>query len=166
MSLERICIDMSRALTRQENEASGQSAVLGRHALTRVLDACLGPDALDRCLGPGDCVQARPILVAASAGSSQWPVADQLKGFFLIIPSPFTFEFSFGEPMYQMMPAPDTSPLSPSLALTVTWPAPCTVTLARLAFSLPALSMPAPLMSIVRSSTRPDKLAPSAPSTD
>src|SRR5882757_451834 len=117
------------------------------------------------CLRPGDCVQARPALGAASRASSQWPAAYELNGFLLIQPSPSTFDFSFGAPMYQMMPAPDTSASSSSLAFTVTWPAPCTDTLARLALSSPALIQPAPWISIVRSSTRPDRLPPAAPST-
>ena len=44
----------------------------------------------------------------------------ELNGFLLINPSPFTFDFSFGSPMYQIMPAPDTSASSSSLAFTVT----------------------------------------------
>src|SRR5262245_36097314 len=58
------------------------------------------------------------------------------------MPRPETSDLSFGEPRYQIMPAPATSPSSSSLALTVTWPAPCTLTLARLALSSPAPIMP------------------------
>ena len=50
----------------------------------------------------------------------QMAAAQELNGFLLINPSPFTFDFSFGSPMYQIMPAPDTSASRLSLAFTVT----------------------------------------------
>src|SRR6266550_7958708 len=86
--------------------------------------------------------------------------------FCLMVPAPETRDWSFGEPTYQMFPAPDTRASSSSFAFTVTSPAPLTMTVARLACRLTALREPAPLTEIDRLLDRPAMLPSAAPEID
>src|SRR5882724_8228380 len=86
--------------------------------------------------------------------------------FCLMVPAPETLDWSFGEPTYQMFPAPDTRASSSSVAFTVTSPAPLTTTLARLACRSTALSEPAPLMEMDRLLARLAMLPSAAPESD
>src|SRR5262245_3880701 len=83
-----------------------------------------------------------------------------------MVPAPEILDWSFGEPTYQMFPAPDTRASSSSVAFTVTSPAPLTTTLACLACRSTALREPAPLMEIRRLSARPAMLPLPAPEID
>src|SRR5262249_51292853 len=83
--------------------------------------------------------------------------------FCLTEPTPETFDRSFGEPRYQIVPTPDTRASSSSFAFTVTSPAPLTTMVARLARRSAASSEPEPLTVIDRSSDRPAKLPLAAP---
>src|SRR5262245_10766655 len=76
--------------------------------------------------------------------------------FCLTEPTPETLDSSFdGEPMYQMVPVPETFALSSTLAFTVTLPTPLTTTFARLVFRSVASRLPVPLTEIDRLSERP-----------
>src|SRR5262245_28580838 len=86
--------------------------------------------------------------------------------FSLMLPAPETLDWSFGDPTYRMVPAPDTRASSASFAFTVASPAPLTITIARLACRSGALREPAPLTEIDRSSDRPAMRPLPAPEID
>src|SRR5262245_24773383 len=86
--------------------------------------------------------------------------------FCLMLPAPDTLDWSFGEPMYQTVPAPDTRASSSSFAFTVTSPAPLTISVALLVCRLAALREPAPLTEIDRLLDRPATRPLPAPEID
>src|SRR5215475_6821336 len=86
--------------------------------------------------------------------------------FCLMLPAPETLDWSFGDPTYRMVPAPDTRASSSSFAFTVASPAPLTITVARLDCSSIALREPAPLTEIDKLSDRPAMRPLPAPEID
>src|SRR5690349_9250702 len=86
--------------------------------------------------------------------------------FCLTEPAPEILDWSFGEPTYQMFPAPDTRASSSSLAFTVTSAAPLTMIVARFACRSIASREPAPLTVNERSLARPVMRALPAPEID
>src|SRR4029453_3058994 len=86
--------------------------------------------------------------------------------FCLMLPAPEILAWSFGDPMYRMVPAPDARASSSSFAFTVTSPAPLTMTVARFACRSTALREPAPLTEIDRSLDRPAMRLLPAPEID
>src|SRR5215470_1519547 len=91
-------------------------------------------------------------------GVTRYAKRQWVMDFCLTEPAPDTFDWSFGEPTYQIVPTPDACASSSSFAFTVTSPAPLTTIVARLARRSAASSEPAPLTVIDRLSDRPAKL--------
>src|SRR5712691_11370796 len=131
------------------------------HPSRRALrDACVSGKRI--CLRPpqdeADKQPSSVLPIHCERDTRQW-----VMDFCSMLPAPDIFDWSFGEPTYRMVPAPETRASSSSFAFTVTSPAPLTTTVARLVCRSTASREPAPLTVIDRLLDRPAKLPLAAP---